>query len=216
MSIFSSLFTGVSGMRSNERGFSVIGDNIANVNTVGYRKSRAMFEDFLSRSLLGVGEVGGGSRLASIDKIFMQGAIVASERPTDMAITSAGDIFVTDGYGNRRIVHLDKEGHRGSSGNERGIDRTYSDARERGLDRRRPAALALDDLHDLLRGLPVGQRLDADVGHEVAGDLAGVQRVLLRYFERARRRLRFEPSGPHDRVVQAGSSEILLGDDLFI
>ena len=39
----------------------------------------------------------------------------------------------------------------------------YSDARERGLDRRRPAALALDDLHDFFGGLLVGQGLDADV-----------------------------------------------------
>merc|ERR1719502_268569 len=78
------------------------------------------------------------------------------------------------------------------------------------------SALALDDLHDLLRSLPVGQRLDADVGHEVARDLAGVQRVLLRYFERARRRLRLQAARSYNGIIQTRSSEILLGDDLLV
>jgi flagellar hook protein FlgE len=118
MSLGSTMVTGFSGLRSNGTAINVIGDNIANVNTVGYRKSRAMFEDFLSRSLLGVGEVGGGSRLASIDKIFMQGALVASERSTDMAITGRG-FFLLSGshngvennyYSRAGNFNIDKDG----------------------------------------------------------------------------------------------------------
>ena len=118
MSLGSTMVTGLSGLRSNGTAINVIGDNIANVNTVGYRKSRAMFEDFLSRSLLGVGEVGGGSRLASIDKIFMQGAIVASERSTDMAISGRGFFLVSgnhngvenDYYTRAGNFNIDKDG----------------------------------------------------------------------------------------------------------
>jgi flagellar hook protein FlgE len=92
------MITGLSGLRSNATAINVIGDNIANVNTVGYQKSRAMFEDFLARSVLGLGQIGGGSRLASIDKIFMQGAIVTSERATDLAISGRGFFMLSGSH----------------------------------------------------------------------------------------------------------------------
>jgi flagellar hook protein FlgE len=147
MSLGSTMVTGLSGLRSNGTAINVIGDNIANVNTIGYRKSRAMFEDFLSRSLLGVGEVGGGSRLASIDKIFMQGALVASERATDMAITGRGFFLL--------------------SGNHNGIENSYySRAGNFNVDK--------DGFLVTQSGLNV-QGWDADVSGTIQGALTDVR-----------------------------------------
>ena len=54
MSILSAIFTGVSGLNSNGQALSVIGDNIANVNTIGFKGSRIAFGDILSESLTGM------------------------------------------------------------------------------------------------------------------------------------------------------------------
>ena len=99
MGITGMMYTGLSGLTSTGRSISVTGDNIANLNTVGYRGSRAIFEDVLTRSILGVGELGGGSRVSTIEKLFHQGPIVPSPKPEDIAISGRG-FFVVDGVHN--------------------------------------------------------------------------------------------------------------------
>lgn len=99
MSLTSTMWTGLSGLASSSTSIGVTSDNIANMNTVGHRASRAHFEDLLSRSILGVGEVGSGVRVSRIEKLFHQGAIVGSTRPTDMAISGRG-FFVVRGNHN--------------------------------------------------------------------------------------------------------------------
>lgn len=90
MGITGLMYSGLTGLTATGRSIAVTGDNIANLNTIGYRGSRAIFEDVLNRSIVGVGELGGGSRVAQIEKLFHQGAIVPSPRPEDMAIDGRG------------------------------------------------------------------------------------------------------------------------------
>ena len=62
MSLMKSINTGLSGLNANTRGLGVVGDNIANANTVGFKSSRANFADMLAGTTLGIGSgVGVGS-----------------------------------------------------------------------------------------------------------------------------------------------------------
>lgn len=99
MSITGTMYRGLSGLNASGASIQVTGDNIANVNTVGHRASRAQFEDVLNRSIMGVGQLGGGVRMAKIEKMFHQGAIVDSPRSSDMAINGRG-FFVLRGNHN--------------------------------------------------------------------------------------------------------------------
>ena len=99
MGITGMMYTGLSGLTSTGRSIAVTGDNIANLNTIGFRGSRAVFEEVLNQSVLGVGELGGGTRVAQIEKLFHQGPIVQSAKPEDIAIQGRG-FFVLDGEHN--------------------------------------------------------------------------------------------------------------------
>jgi flagellar hook protein FlgE len=96
MGLSNALYAGLTGLSANSQSIAVTSDNISNSNTVGYRGSRTSFEDLLTRSVLGVGELGSGVRLAKIEKLFSQGAIIGSARSTDMAINGRG-FFVVNG-----------------------------------------------------------------------------------------------------------------------
>ncbi|HIN72593.1 MAG TPA: flagellar hook protein FlgE [Dehalococcoidia bacterium] len=94
--VSNTMYAGLSGLAANSTAITVIGDNIANVNTIGFRRSRTLFEDVLTRSVLGVGQLGGGTNVSRIDKVFTQGALTASVRATDMGISGRG-LFVLFG-----------------------------------------------------------------------------------------------------------------------
>lgn len=94
MGLTGTMYTGLSGLFATSDSIGVTSDNIANINTIGFRGSRAQFEDVLSRSIVGVGELGGGVRISKIEKLFSQGAIVGSSRNTDMAINGGGFFMV--------------------------------------------------------------------------------------------------------------------------
>lgn len=99
MTVMRSLHTGASGLRAHQEALSVVGDNIANVNTVGFKRQRANFQDMLGRSVAGSGAspmAGAGSRLGSIQQMWTQGALLTTESPTDMAINGNG-FFVAQG-----------------------------------------------------------------------------------------------------------------------
>jgi flagellar hook protein FlgE len=108
-----SMFAGVSGLRSHQAYMDIVGNNIANVNTTGYKSSSALFEDLLSQSLHGAGapqdataggtnpaQVGLGVRLSSVQMNFAQGASQLTGRSTDFAIQGDG-LFVVDQGGTR-------------------------------------------------------------------------------------------------------------------
>ncbi|MET0506739.1 MAG: flagellar hook protein FlgE [Burkholderiaceae bacterium] len=83
---------GLSGLNAAAQNLDVIGNNVANVNTVGAKASRAQFADVYANSIYGQGAVasGMGVTVSSVDQQFTQGAISASDNPLDMAINGSG------------------------------------------------------------------------------------------------------------------------------
>jgi flagellar basal-body rod protein FlgG len=107
-----SLYTAATGMESLQTKLDVISNNLANVNTTGFKKGRANFEDLFYRherypgaldqagGLTATGtSVGLGSRVASIQTEFRQGAFQETGNPLDMAIEGQGFFQVTDPSG---------------------------------------------------------------------------------------------------------------------
>lgn len=93
MSLFTSLSTATSGLQANSLELSVVGDNIANANTVGFKEGRAAFEDALLQQLIGLpggGQLGLGTRLQSIQRLITQGALAQTSNVTDLAIRGSG------------------------------------------------------------------------------------------------------------------------------
>lgn len=97
-----SMFAGVSGMRAHQMMMDVIGDNIANVNTSGYKSSRVVFQDTLSQMMregaagtalngsTNPAQVGLGVKINAVDAVVTQGAVQNTGRPTDLAIQGPG------------------------------------------------------------------------------------------------------------------------------
>ncbi len=98
MSLTGALFAGVSGINSNGNAMNIIGDNIANANTVGFKASRAVFFDLLSADVGGT-KIGLGSRLESSDRLFVQGGVETTNSATDMAIQGNGLFILKDAQG---------------------------------------------------------------------------------------------------------------------
>jgi len=94
--VLTSLFTGISGLNANGLALSVIGDNIANANTVGFKASRANFADILSQTLGGASamQVGRGTMIIDIQKLFTQGTLETTSNPLDLAIEGDGFFVV--------------------------------------------------------------------------------------------------------------------------
>src|SRR5215510_240076 len=102
MTLLSSLFAGVSGLNSAGNAISVIGDNIANSQTTGFKSSRVEFADVLSQSIGGggsVGQIGAGSRLAGVTNDFGQGSLETTGVTTDLGIDGSGFFIVQDTTG---------------------------------------------------------------------------------------------------------------------
>jgi len=98
MALTGALFAGVSGINANGNAMNIIGDNIANVNTVGFKSSRAVFFDLLSADVGGT-KIGLGSRLADAHRPFVQGGVETTNSPTDMAIQGRGLFVLRDTAG---------------------------------------------------------------------------------------------------------------------
>jgi flagellar hook protein FlgE len=100
MGIMGALYTGISGMTANGISISVIGDNIANINTVGFKSSRTTFQNVLTQAVTGLGvmgisQIGQGVALQTIDRAFTQGSLITTENVTDLAITGRGSLCFT-------------------------------------------------------------------------------------------------------------------------
>jgi flagellar hook protein FlgE len=122
-----SLFAGVSGLRNHQIKMDVIGNNIANINTIGFKKARANFQDVFSQNVRnstpptaergGVNplQIGLGTSLASVDNSFEQGKLQITERESDIAIQGAGFFIVNDSVQNlyTRVgtIEIDASGH---------------------------------------------------------------------------------------------------------
>lgn len=99
-----SIFTGVAGLQTYQRAVDVIANNIANVNTVGFKAARASFAEALAQTLRAGSEsgvnpmqVGLGVSLASIENLMTQGNLKSTGRPTDVAILGDGFFVLSDG-----------------------------------------------------------------------------------------------------------------------
>ena len=91
MSVTSALYTGISGLNANGEAMSVIGNNISNVNTIGFKQGRMLFSDVLSSSVSRGSQIGRGVQIEVIDNQFTQGSFESTESATDLAVQ--GDAF---------------------------------------------------------------------------------------------------------------------------
>ena len=104
-----SMFSAISGLRGHQVMMDVIGNNIANVNTVGFKSGRVNFQDILSQTFRGASapngglgsinpaQVGLGMTVAGIDVLHTQGNLQSTGRLTDMAIQGDGFFVLSDG-----------------------------------------------------------------------------------------------------------------------
>jgi len=109
--MMSALFAGVSGLRNHMVRMNLVGDNIANINTIGFKTARVTFREALVQTLRGAGrpvgnqggtnpvQLGLGMSVASVDNIFAQGGLTTTGVLTDLAIQGAGFFILSDGIG---------------------------------------------------------------------------------------------------------------------
>jgi len=86
MSITTAMYSGVSGLLANAEGINVIGNNLANVNTIGFKSGRILFSDLLSAEGANNSQIGRGTQIQKIDNVYGQGAFETTEVVTDLAI----------------------------------------------------------------------------------------------------------------------------------
>ncbi len=162
-----SLFAGVSGLRNHQVRMDVIGNNIANVNTIGYKAQRVTFADALALTLRGAtmptGRIGGsnpmqvglGMSVNTIDTILNQGSLQATGQQTDLAINGDGFFVLSDGqkyfYTRAGSFQFDAEGRLVDPANGLVVQGRMANSRGE-----ISSTSAIDDIR-----LPFGQRVPA-------------------------------------------------------
>ncbi len=120
MALSTALYSGVSGLGTLGNAMQIIGDNIANVNTVAFKGCNFNFQDLLSQSiytLSGSSQVGRGSAMGSVSAAFDQGTFESTASDTDLAINGDGFFVVRDPdstdlfYSRAGNFHFDKDGY---------------------------------------------------------------------------------------------------------
>lgn len=130
-----SMYSGISGLRNSQTKLDVVGNNIANVNTFGFKKGRITFKDMVSQNMAGatgsnidqtkntsgfggtnVKQVGLGAQIASIDTIATQGNLQTTNRTLDLGISGDGYLTVYDAantpfYTRAGNFYLDADGN---------------------------------------------------------------------------------------------------------
>src|SRR5689334_8405880 len=104
-----SMFAAISGLKNHQTFMDVVGNNIANVNTTGFKQSRVTFQDILSQTVRSASgpqggrggvnpeQVGLGMLISGIDTIQTQGTLQSTGKLTDMAIQGDGYFVMSDG-----------------------------------------------------------------------------------------------------------------------
>ena len=107
-----SMFSAISGLKNHQTFMDVVGNNIANVNTTGFKQSRVTFQDILSQTVRGASgpqagrggvnpeQVGLGVMISGIDTVQTQGTLQSTGKLTDMAIQGDGYFVMSDGKQN--------------------------------------------------------------------------------------------------------------------
>lgn len=123
MTITGSMLVASGAMDMFGNSMAVTGDNIANLNTVGFKSTRFTFDDIMP-TVSGEMEIGRGARLADVGKPFQQGALETTSNVTDLAITGNGFFIVRDplsgvlSYTRAGQFHLDSNGRLVNEGNQ--------------------------------------------------------------------------------------------------
>lgn len=121
-----SLYSGVSGLQNHQTRMDVIGNNISNVNTTGFKRGRVNFQDMISQQVAGAAkpteelggvnpkDVGLGMTIATIEQVFTQGNLQTTGVSTDVAIQGNGFFIVKNGdesfYTRNGVFGLDRDG----------------------------------------------------------------------------------------------------------
>ena len=122
-----SLYSGVSGLKNHQTRMDVVGNNISNVNTTGFKSSRVTFSDTLNQTLSGASaptenrggtnpkQIGLGSATSAIDTLFTDGSVQSTGVNTDLCLSGNGLFIVKDGdlsyYTRNGNFKFDKEGY---------------------------------------------------------------------------------------------------------
>ena len=128
-----SLYSGVSGVKGHQTRMDVVGNNIANVNTTGFKSGRVTFADTLSQTTANAsaptGNIGGtnpkqiglGVGVSTIDTLFTDGAVQATGKNTDLALSGNGLFVVKSGsetyYTRNGAFEFDESGNYVMPGN---------------------------------------------------------------------------------------------------
>jgi flagellar hook protein FlgE len=123
------MYSSISGLKNYQMKLDVIGNNIANVNTYGFKKSRVTFKDLVNQEISGASEanngrggvnvkqIGLGTQIGTIDTIHTQGSLQTTGRILDLAINGDGYFVVSrgndegDGYMRAGNFYLDADGN---------------------------------------------------------------------------------------------------------
>lgn len=107
-----SLFSGVSGLKNHQTRMDVIGNNISNINTIGFKSSRVTFSDMMSQAQSGPSsptddlggingkQIGLGSNIASVDMVFTDGSAQATGKNTDLTLNGNALFVLKNGNAN--------------------------------------------------------------------------------------------------------------------
>lgn len=116
-----SLYSGISGMKNHQTRMDVTGNNIANVNTTGYKSGRVNFQDTLSQTVRSGGastnpaQIGTGMTVGSVTNNFTQGPMQSTGRTLDLGIQGNGFFTLSDGtneyYTREGVFYLDNQGY---------------------------------------------------------------------------------------------------------
>lgn len=120
MGLGGAMNSGISGLQAFSNAMSVIGNNLANANTAGFKASRTLFADLIPDTVTGTGgasQIGRGAGLSTVDNIFVQGSIESTSSNLDLAIEGPGFFIVrnpdnlTNNYTRAGSFRLDENGY---------------------------------------------------------------------------------------------------------
>jgi len=162
--MLASLFSGTSGLINHAVRMDVIGNNIANINSTGYKKSRAVFQEFLIENIRSAGRAsaitggtnpvqkGLGMTVASIDNVITQGGLETSDKITDLAIQGTG-FFVLSDNSKRYYTRAGSFGFDGNSDMVSTANGLYVQGKMADVTGEIPAIAPIGNIH-----LPFGQQ----------------------------------------------------------
>jgi len=107
MSIYTALRAGVSALTANSSALAVISDNIANVNTVGYKRNDVSFSALVNAQNSATTYNAGGVLPLTRQQVSLQGSLQQSTSPTDFAISGNGFFVVSSNDHSRRVVAIE-------------------------------------------------------------------------------------------------------------